>query len=312
MFPDKLPKARELLMEKSDPSHIEIRRIDSLFHPVRYLNPPGKPQYGVFARSFIGVGTPIVCYKGEVITQYEFDSMKYPQYTFDFGMDLSLHINADDYGNEGRYVNDCFGRVWGNKEDSEVANAQYVVCWDSLYSIPVLFIASTRNISKGEEVVVDYGKDTYWNPLLHALGKKHADYYVRSLQVVHSLEAVLEEHKIPLPRRKHWKELLECPEGKLYKPLPPNAATITIKSQEDEESSEVEVEQLVAKREMPFGTQYLVKWKNFDWSHTTWSHERELPPLLVSDFESVNKKQKLGNNNRNINGTTRSAARNRK
>lgn len=66
-----------------------------------------------------------------------------PQYAFDFTMDLSLHINADDNGNEGRYVNDCFGRMW---EQGKVTQSSFlffyfaVVCFTilSLRLIPVL------------------------------------------------------------------------------------------------------------------------------------------------------------------------------
>jgi hypothetical protein len=82
-----------------------------------------------------------------------------PQYAFDFTMDLSLHINADDNGNEGRFVNDCFGRVWDRgRVDSDAANARYHICWDDTNQIPVLFVvAKERQIAQGEEIVVDYG-----------------------------------------------------------------------------------------------------------------------------------------------------------
>jgi hypothetical protein len=115
-----------------------------------------------------------------------------PQYAFDFTMDLSLHINADDNGNEGRYVNDCFGRMWERgKTDTSAANANYLICWDDTNNLPVLFIvAKDKQIPEGEEIVVDYGSH-FWNPLMHELLKRHSRYLCRSRQINAQLKADL-------------------------------------------------------------------------------------------------------------------------
>lgn len=285
VFSDKLRATHELMYQIECPN-VEIRRIDYLYHPVRFLNPPGKSQYGIFARVHFSEGAPIVCYKGEVITQREYDKMASPQYSFDFGLEFSLHINADDNGNEGRYVNDCFGRNWDpNKADEDVANAHYLVCWDENHNIPALFIVAKKPIARGEEIVVDYGK-LYWNPLMHELGRRHAREFCKTMQICKQLEEDLLAKRIPLPPELHWPALATHPEGQKYRPLPVGAMVEEGGSDgELPEHVEAEIEELVDKRVMPFGVQYLVKWAKYDWAHNTWAHEADLPDNLVQQFE---------------------------
>lgn len=60
------------------------------------------------------------------------------------------------------------------------------------------------------------------------------------------------------------------------------------------EDVEEEIEELVDKRVMPFGVQYLVKWARYDWSHNTWSHEADLPSELVQIYELSRGAEKKG------------------
>ncbi len=260
-FADKLQLATQLMYTLECPS-VELRRVDYLHHPVRYLNPPGKPQYAVFAKSAVLADTPVVCYKGEVVTLQEFDRLSAPQYTFDFNLEEGLYINAKEIGNEGRFVNDCFARVW-HTDGNEGANARYLVCWDDTYNVPVLFIVAgkdafqKRGISKGEEIVVSYG-ETFWTPLMHELLRQHSSYYSASAQIVRQLERHLVACDLALPRHLSWKELLEMDEGNLFSGLPRNALQHEAREEFEEE---VEIESVLDKRCMRFGVQYLVKWK---------------------------------------------------
>ncbi len=286
-FADKI-RATEALLWSTEAPNVEIRRIDYLFHPVRFLNPPGRNQYGVFARVSVPAHAPILCYKGEIITQQEHDAMSpLPQYAFDFTIDLSLHINADDNGNEGRFVNDCFGRMWERgKADSDAANASYHICWDDTNAIPVLFVvAKDKYISPGDEIVVDYGSH-FWNPLMHELGKRHAKFYCRTRQINEQLVADLRSKNISVPEENHWPDLLTSGDTFIYRPLPPGATPDWEMEQEECANQEMDVERIVDKRVMPFGVQYLVKWESFDWSHNTWTHARDAPADMVAAFEA--------------------------
>lgn len=288
--------AHDLLYEKNCPG-IVIKRIDDLLHPVRFLSPPGKPQYGVFATSSFQANSPILSYKGEVISQREYDADSGRQYSFDFGLSLSLHIDACENGNEGRFVNDCFGRVWEpGRQDSEAANANYTVCWDFGYNMPVLFIvAGPKGVSKGEEVVVDYGK-LFWNPLLHEMGRAHARFYCITSQINSILEEDLRSKGVRVPRYKTWPEVLSRPEGQVYRPLPMSAPSYEsfeeIALQSEEEYVEVGVEQIVDKQVTPYGVLYLVKWENFDVTRNSWLHAQDLSPEMIDAYEMLQSEER--------------------
>lgn len=286
-FSDRLELARKL-MYTTDSPNVELRRIDCLHHPVRFLNPPTKPQYGLFAKQRIQPHMPIVCYKGEVVTKQEYDSLIAPQYTFDFGMPIGVHIDANDCANEGRFANDCFARVWnlvvGSPEQPTGRNACYVSCWDDTYNHPVLFIMAERQISKEEEIVVDYGLLGFWNPLMHELGRQHTAYYNAVSQICEQLQKNLERFSIPAPPRLSWDQLREAKEGNLFSMLPPKALQYV--EQQEEYVNEIAIDCIVDKREMPFGVQYRVKWENYDWSHNTWMHAADLPEDMIREYEA--------------------------
>jgi hypothetical protein len=243
----------------------------------------------VFARVSINPRAPIVCYKGEIITQQEHDHMSpLPQYAFDFTMHLSLHINADDNGNEGRYVNDCFGRIWEKgRSDSSAANASYLICWDETAQIPVLFIvAKDKQIAEGEEIVVDYGSH-FWNPLMHELIKRHSRFLCRSRQITAMLASDLASQGVVPPPEPTWADLLKDYDSHIYRSVPYGAlCDWELDREEEEVAKETDVECILKKRVMPFGTQYLVKWSNFDYSHNSWVHEGDAPREMVADFEA--------------------------
>ena len=293
VFADR-PKMAHALLFNSDCPNVEIRRIDYLYHPVRFCNPPSdRPQYGIFAKAKIRAEEPIVCYKGEVITQREHDHLlPLPQYTFDLGLDLSLHINADDNGNEGRYVNDCFGRVWeAGSTDAASANARYLICWDDIHGIPVLFImAGPKGICRGEEIVVDYGQ-YYWNPLMQELTRRHARFYANSSQIIEQLQNDLRQnHNIRVPEPLGWSELLRHgEESQVFRTLPKLAVRDYQLATTDDtaDTVDVHIDHILEKRVMPFGVQYLVQWQGYDWSHNTWKHAADLPPAEVLECEQL-------------------------
>lgn len=112
---------------------------------------------GLFAKEFILKGTRIVEYKGKITTWKEVDDNDGKNGYIYFVkrnhvIDASRHNSA-----LARYANDARGlkRVKGI-----VNNAQYAE--DGLK----VYIESKKNIPKGAEILVEYGKE-YWDVIRH-------------------------------------------------------------------------------------------------------------------------------------------------
>ena len=123
---------------------------------VKASNLPGAGK-GLFAKEFISKGTRIVEYKGKITTWKEVDDNDgnngYIYYVKrNHVIDASRHNSA-----LARYANDARGlrRVKGI-----INNAQYAEEGLRVY------IESKKNIPKGAEILVEYGKE-YWDVIRH-------------------------------------------------------------------------------------------------------------------------------------------------
>ena len=112
---------------------------------------------GLFAKAFIPKGMLIVEYKGKITTwkdvKHDDGSNGYIYYvTRNHVIDARRHSSA-----LARYANDArgIGRVKGL-----VNNAEYVEIGNKVY------IKSTKDIAKGQEIFVAYGKE-YWDAIRH-------------------------------------------------------------------------------------------------------------------------------------------------
>jgi hypothetical protein len=112
---------------------------------------PGSGK-GLFTKSFIPAGTNIIEYTGKIITWKE---VKVDN-AYIFYVKRSHVIDARPYKKAlARYANDAKGiyRLNGMRN-----NSQYV---EEGLSV---FIQATRDIKKGEEILVAYGKE-YWDAI---------------------------------------------------------------------------------------------------------------------------------------------------
>ena len=118
-----------------------------------------KAGKGLFAKEFISKGSRIVEYKGRVTTWKEVDGRD-GNNGYIYFVKRNHVIDASTYPKAlGRYANDANGlfRVPGIRN-----NAQYVE--DGLK----VYIEAIRDISAGEEILVDYGKE-YWDVIKYNL-----------------------------------------------------------------------------------------------------------------------------------------------
>jgi uncharacterized protein len=116
---------------------------------------------GLFTKSFIPAGTNIIEYTGKIISWKEVKADN----AYIFYVNRSHVIDARPFKKAlARYANDAKGiyRRKGMRNNSEYVEEGLSV-----------FIRATRDIKKGEEILVAYGKE-YWDAIRQniRLGKK--------------------------------------------------------------------------------------------------------------------------------------------
>ncbi|KAJ7293235.1 hypothetical protein C8J57DRAFT_1268463 [Mycena rebaudengoi] len=126
----------------SHPSLVAIRRITTSTHPAC-------GQFGLFAARKIPAKEHIVDYFGEIHCEERKDSDYDLSLFRDPTLGINVGIDANKMGNESRFVNDYRGI-------QDKPNAVFV---DRMASGELrIGIWSSRNIKKGEEILVSYGK----------------------------------------------------------------------------------------------------------------------------------------------------------
>jgi hypothetical protein len=79
---------------------------------------------------------------------------------------------------------------------------------------------------------------------------------------------------------------VQDPDSYIYRNLPSGAMLEWELDRADEEiAKETDVQCILEKRVLSFGVQYLVKWRDFDWSHNSWIHASDTPSDMVAEFE---------------------------
>ncbi|KAJ7042590.1 SET domain protein [Mycena alexandri] len=130
----------------ADKSVVAIRRISESTHPAC-------GQLGLFAARKIKEKTVIVDYIGEIHCDER------PESDYDLSLfrssDLSVGIDANKQGNEGRFVNDYRG-IPGQEKPNAVFVDERLASGELR-----MRIVSSRIITKGEEILVSYGK-AWW------------------------------------------------------------------------------------------------------------------------------------------------------
>lgn len=122
---------------------------------LRYIDPA--VRFGLFSRELIQKDEIIFSYSGE---KRIFDS-KHKGYAFECRADcLKMHIDASRYGNISRFVNHAPEPNYDNS-DSHLLDANLKTISRNLNGIEIIFFKATRNILIGEQLLVNYGENSF-------------------------------------------------------------------------------------------------------------------------------------------------------
>jgi len=139
-----------------------------------------KLSKGLFAKTDIKKGTPLVIYFGDVLDEEELmkkyqqdkDIMKYVRKGYDFIVDGSIGYQSKNINLSGVYVNDIMKLKSKSMKDMEHYHKSRMICnVEVLNTSDFPVYITKRNIKKGQELFVHYGIH-YW---LHDLGVSPVD-----------------------------------------------------------------------------------------------------------------------------------------
>lgn len=121
---------------------------------LRYLDP--FVRFGLFTRDFIQKDEILFSYSGE---KRIFDS-KRKGYAFECRADcLNMHMDASRYGNISRFVNHAPEPK--DDSDSQLLDANLKTISHNLNGIEVIFFKATRDILIGEQLLANYGENSF-------------------------------------------------------------------------------------------------------------------------------------------------------
>lgn len=203
----KMPKKHrdiyELVAKRVHFSLCSIAKITSFFHPARWLTPPNqKAVYALLANRDIPAGTVLGFGAGTL--RLDKDQREGVKQWYAFGINEEdsaamkykgepLYFECAHYGNEIRFINDCFG-IPGKRH-----NAHARVVWlkrsHSLPTIPYVFAEALETIYKGQEIFFDYGP-TFWDDQTKQTILEHEQYYKLIVERLTRLKAALLAHGV--------------------------------------------------------------------------------------------------------------------
>jgi len=163
-----IPKASlrtgQVLERATGPSSsVKITAITTASHPAH-------GQYGLFASHHLPPDSYILCYIGFVHDRNDTD--EHSDYDLSLDRDHGIVVDASRMGNEARFINDYRGVA-------QSANAEFREVWMDIGNGKVekrmaVYVLSAgrsgkraKGISKGEEILVSYGKG-FWSERLEA------------------------------------------------------------------------------------------------------------------------------------------------
>ncbi|KAI2617793.1 hypothetical protein GGR54DRAFT_640879 [Hypoxylon sp. NC1633] len=136
--------------------------------PIQDPSHPANGQCGLFATRHIAPGSLLLPYYGIVHSSLPPYSSAHEKSDYDLWLDrdLALAVDAENAGNEARFVNDYRGV-------KERPNSEFRECWDlrrgercmAVFVLPAGKNAGKKaggGIAKGEEILVSYGKG-FWS-----------------------------------------------------------------------------------------------------------------------------------------------------
>ncbi|KAK9808627.1 hypothetical protein WJX72_000836 [[Myrmecia] bisecta] len=203
---DKLPPGNSLsqqeyaLIESGDMPKCAVAEVESIWHPVRHCTLPGVPARALVATSDLKEGEPLGVYVGEYwFNEQRFDRQhdaEEQMYAYALeGAQLeeecplsgnqrydgkpaawpsAIIVNAQDQGNIARFMSAPYECDGGEEEINVEARAIF----DDRVGKkrPYVMIYAMCDISKGDEIMVDYGK-AYWRKVTKYMQNAHAAFY---------------------------------------------------------------------------------------------------------------------------------------
>lgn len=132
---------------------------------------PANGQYGLFAVRDIAPSTFVILYNGKIHSNDKEDTNPDSSYDLSIDRELGLSIDANEMGNEARFINDYRGI--GDAPNVEFADCWVQMpeddrrgfAWEHRMGVFVLNAGKAKKRSKGirarEEIVVNYGR-AFW------------------------------------------------------------------------------------------------------------------------------------------------------
>jgi len=227
--PQDLPDRRdERVIRSGDVPKASIYEVVSLRHPARFFTRPDQSAFALVATRSYGkleaIGTYIGVFRDfdqfhkasdqhamKQVYAYDCMAAQIPgppnphlsaaekarpvreQLSYRGG---DLIVESLYYGNEVRFMNDCYGR---SGADATV-NAHASIVWDRERQWPCILVRATYPIAKGDEIVCDYG-DEFWNKVARSLMMDHASYADEVRELIRDTEEWMRINQVPVPSR---------------------------------------------------------------------------------------------------------------
>ena len=165
----------------------------SFLHPVRLFAVPecDPPPMAVVTNRSFKKGMPVLLYSGNVTdTVDNLDSTSTCLCDFDVeSLGLSgMTLIVDGAGHIGGYVNGSWTPTHLQKRRP---NVEFRSVWLDDYMYPIIVMTAIKNISKGDELIVDYGPH-YWRGTWIKLLRDHAEYVVNALDRLSQIKGLME------------------------------------------------------------------------------------------------------------------------
>eukprot|EP00775_Hariotina_reticulata_P012718 gene12718-12848_t len=185
-----------LAVQSLPATKVQVAEVVDLQHPVRWCTAPHERAYTLVASADIAKDEPIIdyvgCYKAgaadvkrplDAAYSYGIDKRDLQQLGFkssSASWRRQLFVDNKRVGNISRFINCCWGRMEPAEGAPPHVNVGARVVWNTDISRPIVRLFADRPISKGEELVVDYGPH-YWSIVARALMIAQHEYAAKAL-----------------------------------------------------------------------------------------------------------------------------------
>jgi hypothetical protein len=197
---DDIDESCQSMMEPGFQTSIEVIEVVDETHPARVFTPPDCTAFGLKATKSFVEDEPIMAYHGKVVRAETASTENFYLYDMTAGLEgydgPTLCIDPRTSGNEARFVNDA----WKPEGMSHAkANAYAKLVWCKKTHLPHVFFLAGKDIRKGEEILIDYGVESYWRVCWRALMQEHAHFAAKTQHRCSELEQGLRDLEVTPP-----------------------------------------------------------------------------------------------------------------